>query len=396
MKYKFTPVAEDSQHLVDTYKSLFAHGFDESDEVVTVKDSLSIPNNGVLIKRAIEELIIAPSMPDLIGEQLIRTTYMLNSPSNISFRTLGAVTAVDFEIAEGAEYPEVSVGITGSSSMQLTFAKFGCKFKISEELLQQSNWNLIGYQVQQVVNAMRRFRDRKIFEVLFMRGTVVFDNLNPNASLIGRTSGRDSTGAGNGSLTNEDLIDMYATVTRKGYTPTVILCHPLHWAVFAKDPVIRESGMLKGDLGQWIKKSYNDPESKAPDNLMSDISRSSTQINPKDAHLLPTYNPLASSGLSIVTSPLVYIDDVQRVGDIIMLDPNNSAMLAIGEMLNITEWDEERNDMKVIKFKERWALSVVDNGEGIAVARGISLDANQVIVAPQTVLTDVAPILRKD
>ena len=396
MKYKFTPVAEDSQHLVDTYKSLFAHGFDESDEVVTVKDSLSIPNNGVLIKRAIEELIIAPSMPDLIGEQLIRTTYMLNSPSNISFRTLGAVSAVDFEIAEGAEYPEVGVGMAGSSSMQLTFAKFGCKFKISEELLQQSNWNLIGYQVQQVVNAMRRFRDRKIFEVLFMRGTVVFDNLNPNASLIGRTSGRDSTGAGNGSLTNEDLIDMYATVTRKGYTPTVILCHPLHWAVFAKDPVIRESGMLKGDLGQWIKKSYNDPESKAPDNLMSDISRSSGQINPKDAHLLPTYNPLASSGLSIVTSPLVYIDDVQRVGDIIMLDPNNSAMLAIGEMLNITEWDEERNDMKVIKFKERWALSVVDNGEGIAVARGISLDANQVIVAPQTVLTDVAPILRKD
>ena len=396
MKYKFTPVAEDSQHLVDTYKSLFAHGFDESDEVVTVKDSLSIPNNGVLIKRAIEELIIAPSMPDLIGEQLIRTTYMLNSPSSISFRTLGAVTAVDFEIAEGAEYPEVGVGMAGSSSMQLTFAKFGCKFKISEELLQQSNWNLIGYQVQQVVNAMRRFRDRKIFEVLFMRGTVVFDNLNPNASLIGRTSGRDSTGAGNGSLTNEDLIDMYATVTRKGYTPTVILCHPLHWAVFAKDPVIRESGMLKGDLGQWIKKSYNDPESKAPDNLMSDISRSSTQINPKDAHLLPTNNPLASSGLSIVTSPLVYIDDVQRVGDIIMLDPNNSAMLAIGEMLNITEWDEERNDMKVIKFKERWALSVVDNGEGIAVARGISLDANQVIVAPQTVLTNVAPILRKN
>lgn len=396
MKYKFTPVAEDSQHLVDTYKSLFAHGFDESDEVVTVKDSLSIPNNGVLIKRAIEELIIAPSMPDLIGEQLIRTTYMLNSPSNISFRTLGAVTAVDFEIAEGAEYPEVGVGMAGSSSMQLTFAKFGCKFKISEELLQQSNWNLIGYQVQQVVNAMRRFRDRKIFEVLFMRGTVVFDNLNPNASLIGRTSGRDSTGAGNGSLTNEDLIDMYATVTRKGYTPTVILCHPLHWAVFAKDPVIRESGMLKGDLGQWIKKSYNDLESKAPDNLMSDISRSSTQINPKDAHLLPTYNPLASSGLSIVTSPLVYIDDAQRVGDIIMLDPNNSAMLAIGEMLNITEWDEERNDMKVIKFKERWALSVVDNGEGIAVARGISLDANQVIVAPQTVLTDVAPISRKN
>ena len=395
MKYKFTPVAEDSQHLVDTYKSLFAHGFDESDEVVTVKDSLSIPNNGVLIKRAIEELIIAPSMPDLIGEQLIRTTYMLNSPSNISFRTLGAVTAVDFEIAEGAEYPEVGVGMAGSSSMQLTFAKFGCKFKISEELLQQSNWNLIGYQVQQVVNAMRRFRDRKIFEVLFMRGTVVFDNLNPNASLIGRTSGRDSTGAGNGSLTNEDLIDMYATVTRNGYTPTVILCHPLHWAVFAKDPVIRESGMLKGDLGQWIKKSYSDLESKAPDNLMSDISRSSTQINPKDAHLLPTYNPLASSGLSIVTSPLVYIDDVQRVGDIIMLDPNSSAMLAIGEMLNITEWDEERNDMKVIKFKERWALSVVDNGEGIAVARGISLDANQVIVAPQTVLTNVAPILRK-
>lgn len=395
MKYNFTPVPEEAKSVVDRYKSLFANGQDTDASTMRVKDSLNIPNNGVLIKRAIEELIIAPSMPDLVGQQLIRTTMMMDSPGTVSFRTLGAVSAIDFEIPEGGEYPEVGVGMAGSSQMQLTFAKFGCKFKVSEELLQQSNWNLIGYQIQQVVNAMRRFRDRKIFEVLFMRGTVVFDNINPNSSLIGRTSGRDSTGAGNGSLTNEDLIDMHAAITRNGYTPTVILCHPLHWAVFAKDPVISKSGMLQGDLNQWVKKTMNDLDITTPDELAGDISRN-TYDDGLGKNLLPRYNPLANSGLTIVTSPLVSIDDQTRVGDIIMLDPDASALLAIGEMLNITEWDEQRNDMKVIKFKERWALNVVDNGKGIAVARGVSLDSNQVIVQPQVVLSDVAPIKRKD
>lgn len=396
MKYKLTPVTEDALPLVENYKSLFSEGVEESGETMSIKDSLNVPNNGLIIKRAIEELIIVPSMPDLVGEQLIRTTYMIDSPTSITFRTLGAITSVDFEVPEGGEYPEVGVNMSGSSSMQLTFAKFGCKFKISEELLQQSNWNLIGYQIQQVINAMRRFRDRKIFEVLFMRGQVVFDNVNPNASLIGRTSGRDSTGAGNGSLTNEDLIDMYAAVTREGYTPSIILCHPLHWAVFAKDPVISKSGMLKGDLTSLIKKTMNDQDIKSPDDLMGDISRSSYPPNTGRGNLLPTYNPLASSGLTIVTSPLVSIDDATRVGDILMLDPNNSALLAIAEMLHIFEWDEQINDLKVVKFRERWALNVVDSGKGIAIARNVSLDSNQVVVEPHLVLTDVAPIKRKD
>lgn len=396
MKYKFSEVPEEALPLVENYKSLFANGVEDSGDVMTVKDSLNVPNNGLLIKRAIEELIIAPSMPDLIGEQLIRTTYMIDSPTSITFRTLGPISSTNFEVAEGAEYQEVGVNMAGSSSMQLTFAKFGCKFKISEELLQQSNWNLIGYQIQQVVNAMRRFRDRKIFDVLFMRGQVVFDNVTPKASLIGRTSGRDSSGAGNGSITNEDLIDMYATVTHEGYTPTIILCHPLHWAVFAKDPVISKSGMLKGDLTSWIKKTMTDPDIKAPSDLMGDISAHSYPLNTTRGELLPSYNPLSGSGLSIVTSPLVAIDSEARVGDILMLDPNNSALLAIAEMLHITEWDEQINDMKVVKFRERWALNVVDNGKGIAIARNVSLDSNQVIVEPHLVLSDVPAIKRKD
>ena len=102
--------------------------------------------------------------------------------------------------------------------------------------------------------------------MIFGRGLVVFDNLNPNAAVVGRTGGRDITGAGNGSMTNEDLIDMYAAIVANGYTPKVIVCHPLHWAMFAKDPILRESGIMKGDISQWLNSTLNtfSPYSKLP------------------------------------------------------------------------------------------------------------------------------------
>lgn len=397
MRYKFTKIGEDQKASLENAKSLLIHGTDSQDEFMSVEDALNMPNSGSVFKRAIEEVILAPTQPNLVGSTLIRTTFVQAQGRTLSLRTLGAIDLMDFSVAEEGEYPEVSAASGGSSMVELKFAKYGCKFKISEELLEYSTWDLITYQIQQVVNAMLRFRDKKIFEMLFNRGVVVFDNVNPNASSVGRTSGRDITGAGNGSMSNEDLIDMYATIVMNGYTPRILLCNPLHWAMFAKDPILRESGMMKGDIGQWLKSTIN-PSS--PYDVLPRTNGLTKELTGKEAEILseakpniPTYNPLSS--LTVITSPLVPFDRVARTGDVLMIDPDNSGILAISEPLNLFEWDEQRNDIKVIKFREKWALDVIDSGAAIAIAKNVSFSPNEVFVNPQVTINNVAPIVRK-
>lgn len=398
MRYKFTEVKDEDLGLLENAKSLLIHGTDTKDEFMTVEDALNIPNSGSVFKRAIEEVIMAPAQPNLIGTVLIRTTFVQAQGRSLSLRTLGALDLVDFSVAEEGEYPEVSAAKAGSSVVELRFAKYGCKFKISEELLEYSTWDLITYQIQQVVNAMLRFRDKKIFEMLFNRGLVVFDNVNPNASLIGRTGGRDITGAGNGSMSSEDLIDMYAAVVMNGYTPRILLCNPLHWAMFAKDPILRESGMMKGDISQWLKTTMNpnDPYSKMPriSGGTEELTYQETSLLADSKPNLPSYSPI--SNLTVITSPLVPFDRDKRSGDVLMLDPENSGILAISEPLNLFEWDERRNDIKVIKFREKWALDVIDSGKAIAIAKNISFSPNEIFVNPQITIDNVAPIVRKD
>lgn len=399
MRYKFTKISEDQKASLENAKSLLIHGTDSEDEFMSVEDALNMPNSGSVFKRAIEEVILAPAQPNLIGSTLIRTTYVQAQGRTLSLRTLGAIDLMDFSVAEEGEYPEVSASTGGSSVVELKFAKYGCKFKISEELLEYSTWDLITYQIQQVVNAMLRFRDKKIFEMLFNRGVVVFDNVNPNASAVGRTSGRDITGAGNGSMSNEDLIDMYAMIVMNGYTPRILLCNPLHWAMFAKDPILRESGMMKGDIGQWLKTTMNpsspyDAIPRVPGAGLKDLTPEEANILSTSAPTIPSYNPLSS--LTVVTSPLVPFDGEARTGDVLMLDPDNSGILAIAEPLNLFEWDEQRNDIKVIKFREKWALDVIDSGSAIAIAKNVSFSPNEVFVNPQVTIDNVAPIVRKD
>ena len=401
MRYKFTKIDEDQKESLENAKSLLIHGTDSQDVFMTVEDALNMPNSGSIFKRAIEEVILAPIQPNLVGSTLIRTTFVQAQGRTLSLRTLGAIDLMDFSVAEEGEYPEVSASSGGSSMVELKFAKYGCKFKISEELLEYSTWDLITYQIQQVVNAMLRFRDKKIFEMLFNRGVVVFDNVTPKASAVGRTSGRDITGAGNGSMSNEDLIDMYATIVMNGYTPRILLCNPLHWAMFAKDPILRASGMMKGDIGQWLKSTM---QSTSPYDVLPRIPGAgmmNREFTGEEADIMntskpniPTYNPLSS--LTVVTSPLVPFNRVARTGDVLMLDPDNSGILAISEPLNLFEWDEQRNDIKVIKFREKWALDVIDSGAAIAVAKNVSFSPNEVFVNPQVTIDKVAPIVRKD
>lgn len=396
MRISYTKVEDSRKSFLTEIKSLLASGVDSHGNTMKVSDALTVPNHSV-VKRAIEEVIIAPIQPRLVGSLLVDVTYVDVPGKTLTIKTLGALDEFDFSVAEEGEYQEISASKGTASTIEFRFAKYGCKFKISEELLEHSTWDLVAYQIQQVAHAFARYRDKQIMKMIASRGIVVFDNLNPDESRIGRTLGRNMTGAGNGSLTQEDLIDMYAVVMGNGYTPNIILCHPLHWAMFAKDPILRESGILKGDISKWMNSMFNpvNPHKQLPGvlGLPRDIGTEQAALVTDTKPSLPSYSPL--SGLTILTSPLVNFDPVTKTADVYMLDTNNTGILAFSELLNLKDWVEERNDLHVIKFREKWDLQVKDNGKAIAIARNISLEPNEMFVNPQVVMDNVVPIRRK-
>lgn len=397
MKYNFTPVRDDHKDALNDMRNLLRHGVDSKGKFVSVSDALTYTDQAV-VKRAIEEIILTPTQPNLVGSFLVRTASIPTTSRMIAVRTLGALDAIDFAVSEEGEYTEVSAGRGNGSMIELRFQKYGALLKISHELIEHSSWEMISAQIQELVNALARHRDQKIMQLITSSGIVVFDNKTPNASFKGRTTGRNITGAGNGSITHENLIDMYSVLTMNGYTPRVLLCHPMHWAMFAKDPIIREAGIMKGDLSTFLRSTIN-PQN--PYDVLKQIPGARRELTDRESEVvatskpeMPSYSPL--SGLTVITSPLVPYDPTARTADVIMLDPDHTAILGIAQPLMIDEWDEKRNDIRVIKFCEKWSLEALDNGRAIAIARNVSLNPNEMNVNPQLVINDIAPINPKD
>lgn len=380
-------------------------GRDRRGEYITIQDALNVPNAGIIFKRAITEIIQNSVQPKTIGTSLVRNILQFTNDSQVVFRTLGAVGLIDFEIGEEGIYPEITAGRGQSSTIRSDVKKFGALLKISEEQIAQSQWDMVSMYINEVVFAMAQYKDKMIFDMLANRGRVVFDNLNPNSSEIGRTGGYNIAGAGNGAMTHEDLISMWASIATRGYRPNVLLVHPMHWAMFAKDPVMREMGVHMGDISQWLDSqvnpynAYDRINAWNADRLAADGSRQ--ELTSKEQDILttsrgpqiPAWSPLA--GIAILTSENVPYDELAQTATVIMLDTQNSGALIVTEDLNINEYDEKANDIKVIKLREKYALATIADGAAIAIARNVALAPNELFVNPEIHLTNVQPIVRK-
>ena len=380
-------------------------GYDLSGERLTIADALAYPDSHLAIQKVVTELIQDSVEPNLIGHLLLEQMFTTDRGQNqVTIRTLGALGGYDFTIPEEGEYPEIGLGRGQQNVIEAKYGKYGAKIKISEEMLAGSQWNLIDHWIRKTVSALARFKEEKIFAMLDQFGEVVFDNVNPASAAIGRTLGRDIYGQGNGSMTSGDLIDMYSHLLQQGYTPNVILVHPLHWAMFAKDPIIREAGLARGDISQWLASQVSPVNPYKYISGWTSASRAANgdaqRLTQEEANQLlqtkptiPSYSPL--SGLTVIPSPYVPYDEDTNTASIIMLDTRNTGVLVTNEPLTIDGWDEKANDLKVIKLREKYALALYDQGRAVAIARNISLEPNEIFNNPQITLDNLPVISRK-
>lgn len=380
-------------------------GRDQTGELITINDALNYPDSALVFEQVITEIVQDSIEPNLIGHLLLDQIFTTDRGYNqVTLRTIGAIADIDIEVPESGEYKEVFFGRGQGSLITVNYQKFGLKLKITDEMIQASQWNLIEMWIGKVVKHFGREREKRIFRMFDQFGYIIFDNDTPAAAEIGRTFGRDISGAGNGSITHSDLIDMYGSLLALGYTPNVLLVHPMHWAMFAKDPVIREAGIVKGDISQWLSSQVSpvNPYQYIGDwtNTKRNAVGDSPRLTDGESYELlqtkptiPSFSPL--SGLTVIPSPYVPFDKVGRKASIYMIDTTNTGAIVINEPLTLDSWENKENDVQVVKIKEKYGMSLYDQGRAVGIARNISIDPNEIFQNPQITISDLPQINRK-
>lgn len=370
---------------------------------MSISDAISTPSSPLMFKRVITEIVQEAIEPNLIGTGLLNRIDYDGYGTTITFGTMGAVGGIELDMAEGQEYPEFGIQV-GSGTVTANIGKSGLAMKVTEEMIKYSQWDVIGMHLRQAGRAMARHKERKIFDMINRMGVVIFDNNNPSASEIGRTSGRDLTGAGNGSMTVDDLFDMYAKTLERGFTPNVILCHPLAWATFLKDPNLREFALQSGGVnGAWFNGMPSNVSPGTPDVWKSlgkmqgpsamDPSRAEREGTQQSTITLPGLFPFG--GLTIIPTPMVPFDAVNKTTSIIMMDSAELGALVVAEDPTSEEWRDPSVDITKIKIRERYGMVLFNEGLGVSVAKNISVDPNEIVLPPQATIANVSPIVRK-
>jgi hypothetical protein len=370
---------------------------------ISLKDALSVPNAPLLMPKVISNIVKEAQEPLLVGTSLLQRINF-SFGQTITFPAVGALVAAD--IAEGQEYPERSLQM-GGSTVTANIGKSGVAVKVTDEMLRYSQFDVIGMHLRAAGRALARHKEVKIFNLIRAMGVNCFDNVNPTLSLKGVCTGRDLSGAGNGSVTMDDIFDAYAQIITQGFFPNTLLMHPLTWVMFVKDATLR-SFVLQNGGGTFFATWTGNPAGRAPwDNSSQgglgvssgqNIVPGSTSTGGANPHgldpsvlldhpqtinsapVLPNYMNVP---FRIIVSPFVPYDPRRKLTDIYMFDSSELGVLIVDEEVTTEEFDDPRVDIRKIKLRERYGLGILNEGKAIATLKNVHVVPNEVVLPAQ-------------
>lgn len=393
-----------TDNLGAAYRIWQNRGFDQvAGKHYELRDLLTTSNAPIWVPKVVTRIVKEAAEPLLIGTSLLQR---INIPfgQQIQFSSMGALTAED--IPEGGEYPERSLQEGPGSTILLSTQKAGLAVKVTEEMIKYAQFDVINEVLRQAGKALARHKEQKIWRLIENQGTVGFDNTNPTQSVIGNTSGRSQSGDQNGSLTMDDIFDLYAILLQDGFMPDTLIMHPLTWVMFVKDPVLR-SFVVQGNggtmFGPWSGNPsgsnypWSDPAGLGP--FSQGQMRTGTSVNPDDstsvlgdfdqtlssAPILPTY---WGTPMTILVSPFVPFNPVTKTTSIYMCQRGELGYIGQSEDVTMDEFADPARDIRKAKIKERYGLALKHEGKGVAIMRNIFMRPNEIIL-PATAKIDI-------
>jgi hypothetical protein len=276
--------------------------------------------------------------------------------------------------------------------------KVGLAVKVTEEMLRYSQYDVIGLHIKAAGKCLARHKEVKAANMIGAQGHCYFDNLNPNQSELGVTRGRDRSGAGNGSMIAEDLLELEGHLVAKGFVANTMILHPLTYTMFRKDPVMRTlffSGQNTTYFGThrgsanggnpWVKGSSMGMGKQQAVRHDTDPALRNRDINSEA--IFPSYWGM---DLNILVTPHMRYNVQSKLTDIIICDRDELGVMLVDEELTTEEWTDPARDIKKIKFRERYSFGILNEGQSVAVLRNVKNVENKIVDKPAEPRYDVA------
>lgn len=323
---------------------------------VHMNEALQAADASILFPKVISDVLIRPLEPIMIGQTLLSKTIKIDNVRSVEFPTMAGVVAYD--MSETQEYRE-QLAAFGESIVEIKTNKVGVLTGVSEMIVKESMWDVLALYVEQAGNAMIRHKEEKIFNEFLSTGHRVFDNSLTNPSAW--TTGRGSAQTPNYSVTFDDFIDAMGALVSQEYIPTDIIMHPMAWAVFAKDPILRNVMYTRGQVGQSIWTAIPDFDQKM--NVPWNVAY---QVTPFVRFEL---------GAQLSTGPASAMP-ATNITDIYVIDRNNSCIVLQSEEMQTVQFDDPKRDITNMKFRERYGVGSLNGGRASAIIANVLLNEN--------------------
>lgn len=331
---------------IEKYTLLMSEGstakFGIAEYPMTIKEALTSRDAQILLPKVMEGVLELAAEPIYLASKLFKTI-KLDQGNRMIFPAIGALRA--YEVGETQEYPTDTLDIMlKEKATEVDVTKKGVLVPISEELINDSQWDVIGMHIQAAGRALARLKEELLFKAMSKHGHVVFDNKLRKKYPEAGTTGRNEHGEFNDTLAIEDLFDIIVALMANEYVPTDILIHPLTWSIFVKNGLIS---------------IFDKPALGSEGNIKIDKNAANGRI------------PFA---LNLLVSPFIPFSQVDRTFDMYVIDRNNVGVIVQREKMTTDDFIDPYRDIRNLKFKERYGIGILDQGKAVATARNIALD----------------------
>jgi len=375
---------------------------------IKMSDALDIPNAAFLIPRVLTTFVQEGIEPMLIGTNLLQRVDYVPGMQTV-FPAIDVLTAR--EVGDGMALPIFNINVGGAQTFGVTVKRHGLALRISERFVEQSTYPWIQYWMRLAGNALARHKEEFIFNFITGLGTVIFDNSvagrtagAPVQPVKGITTGRNLKGQFNGSMTADDVYDMYAQVLMQGFIPDMMLIHPMSWLQWVKDPVLREFAIQAGGGSFFAQFTGNPNELSKPFFNYGNLGFGQGQTGqytqggqtggqtatsaglPQTQRSGPTLPNYLGLPFRIIVSPFMKFDPIGRTVDTLLFNSQNLGALIVDQDPHVNSWDDPMYDLRNIGIEEAYGFGILNEGQAIGVAKNVKLRPNEIVLPARSIM----------
>src|SRR5574344_1206174 len=135
---------------------------EEAKKAISLTEALTSVDANILLPKVVQQVVTKDSEANLIATKYFKRINLTEGRS-MEFVHFGAIRA--FEIGEGQEYPEQTLNLTkdGIGSVDVKVRKYGLKVSITDEMISDSQWDVVGMHLQAAGRALARLKEENAF-----------------------------------------------------------------------------------------------------------------------------------------------------------------------------------------------------------------------------------------